>query len=48
MNSLVQLTIDAHGDFGSWRQFELVSVHLRNEGILWGIPRWKEAADDKN
>jgi hypothetical protein len=30
MNSLVRLTIDAHGGFERWRRFEHVSVHLRN------------------
>ena len=29
MNSLVQLTIDAHGGFERWRRFGHVSAHLR-------------------
>ena len=35
MDSLVQLTIDAHGGFQGWPRFEHVSGHLRTGGILW-------------
>ncbi len=37
MNSLAQLTIDAHGGLERWQRFEHVSAHLRTDGILWAL-----------
>ena len=46
MNSLVQLTIDAHGGFERWRRFENVSAHLRNGGVLWALKQQQGVLDD--
>lgn len=48
MNSLVQLTIDAHGGFERWRRFEHVSAHLRTGGILWTLKHQQGVLDDVN
>jgi hypothetical protein len=48
MNSLVQLTIDAHGGFECWRRFEHVSAHLRNGGVLWALKHQQGVIDDVN
>ena len=48
MNSLVQLTIDAHGGFERWRRFEHVSAHLRTGGILWALKHQQGVLDDVN
>ena len=46
MNSLVQLTIDAHGGFERWRRFEYVTAHLRNGGVLWALKHQQGVLDD--
>ncbi len=48
MNSLVQLTIDAHGGFERWRRFEHVSAHLWNGGVLWALKHQQGVLDDVN
>jgi hypothetical protein len=48
MNSLVQLTIDAHGGFECWRRFEYVTAHLRNGGVLWALKHQQGVLDDIN
>ena len=48
INSLVQLTIDAHGGFERWRRFEHVSVHLRNGGVLWTLKQQQDFLADVN
>jgi hypothetical protein len=37
MNSLARLAIDAHGGLGRWKQFETVSAHLVQGGVLWQV-----------
>ena len=37
MNSLAQLTIDAHGGLERWKEFETVSAHLVQGGVLWQV-----------
>jgi hypothetical protein len=37
MNSLAKLAIGAHGGLDSWKQFETVSAHLMQGGVLWQI-----------
>jgi hypothetical protein len=46
VNSLAQLTIDAHGGLDRWRRFEYVSAHLLNDGALWTLKHQKGAIDD--
>ena len=48
MNSLVQLTLDAHGGLERWRRFEQVSAHLRNDGVLWALKHQQGVIDDVN
>ena len=48
MNSLVELTIDAHGGLERWRRFEHVSAHLRNDGVLWTLKHQQGVLDDVN
>jgi hypothetical protein len=48
VNSLVQLTIDAHGGFERWRRFEHVSAHLRNGGVLWELKHQQGVLDEVN
>jgi hypothetical protein len=48
MNSLVQLTIGAHGGFERWQRFEHVSAHLRTGGILWALKHQPGVLDDVN
>jgi len=48
MNSLVQLTIDAHGGFERWQRFENVSAHLRNAGVLWALKHQPGVLDEVN
>jgi hypothetical protein len=48
MNSLVQLTIDAHGGFERWQRFEHVSAHLRNGGVLWALKQQQGVLDEVN
>jgi hypothetical protein len=48
MNSLVQLTIDAHGGCERWRRFEHVSAHLRTGGVLWALKHQQGVLDDVN
>ena len=48
MNSLAQLTLDAHGGLERWRRFEHVSAHLRNGGVLWALKRQQGVIDDVN
>jgi hypothetical protein len=37
MDSLAKLAIDAHGGLDRWKQFETVSAHLVQGGVLWGL-----------
>jgi len=37
VNSLAQLTIDAHGGLSRWREIETVSAHLTQGGVLWSL-----------
>jgi len=46
MNSLVQLTLDAHGGLERWRQFEHVSAHLLNKGVLWSLKHQQDVIED--
>ena len=48
MNSLLQLTIDAHGGLERWRRFEHVSARLRNGGVLWTLKNHQGVFDDVN
>jgi hypothetical protein len=48
MNSLLQLTLDAHGGLERWRRFEHVSAHLRNGGVLWALKQQQGEIDDVN
>jgi hypothetical protein len=48
MNSLLQLTLDAHGGLERWRRFEHVSAHLRNGGVLWALKQQQGVIDDVN
>ena len=48
MNSLAQLTIDAHGGTERWRRFALVSAHLCNDGVLWTLKHQHGVLDDIN
>ena len=48
MNSLAQLTIDAHGGFERWQRFEHVSAHLRTGGVLWALKHQHGVLDDVN
>lgn len=48
MNSLVQLTMDAHGGFERWRRSDHVSAHLRNGGVLWALKHQQGVLDDVN
>lgn len=46
LNSLLQLTIDAHGGFDRWQRLEGVSAHLRNGGVLWPLKHQQGVLDD--
>jgi hypothetical protein len=48
MNSLAQLTIDAHGGPERWWRFEHVSAHLRNDGVLWTLKHQHGVLADVN
>jgi hypothetical protein len=48
MDSLAQLTIDAHGGLERWRRFEHVSAHLRTGGGLWTLKHQQGVLDDVN
>ena len=48
MNSLVQLTIAAHGGIERWQRFEHLSAHLRNGGVLWALKHQIGILDDVN
>lgn len=48
MNSLVQLTLDAHGGLERWRQFAHVTAHLRTGGILWDLKHQRDVVGDVN
>jgi hypothetical protein len=48
VNSLVQLTIDAHGGLERWRRFEQVSARLRNGGVLWTLKHQQGVIDEAN
>jgi len=48
MNSLAQLTIDAHGGLERWRQFEQVSAHLVQGGVLWQLKGVSGYLDETN
>ena len=40
--------VDAHDGIDRWRQFESVSAHLRNGGVLWPLKRQQGVLDDVN
>jgi hypothetical protein len=46
LNSLLQLTIDAHGGFDRWRRLESVSAHLLSGGALWPLKHQQGVLDD--
>ena len=46
LNSLLQLTIDAHGGFDRWRGLDGVSAHLRSGGVLWSLKHQQGVLDD--
>jgi hypothetical protein len=46
LNSLLQLTIDAHGDFDRWRRLKSVSARLRSGGVLWPLKHQQGVLDD--
>jgi hypothetical protein len=48
VNSLLQLTIDAHGGVERWQRFENVSAHLVNGGVLWPLKHQQGVLDDVN
>jgi hypothetical protein len=48
LNSLLQLTIDAHGGFDRWQRLESVSAHLRNGGVLWPLKHQDGVLNDVN
>jgi hypothetical protein len=48
MNSLAQLTIDAHGGSERWRRFEHVSAQLRTDGVLWTLKHQQGVLNDVN
>ena len=48
MDSLVQLTIDAHGGLERWRRFERVSARLQAGGVLWTLKHQQGVLDDVN
>jgi hypothetical protein len=37
MNALAKLAIDAHGGLNRWKQFEKLSAHLVQGGVLWQL-----------
>ena len=46
MNSVLPLTIDAHGGLERWRRFEYVTAHLRTGGVLWALKHQQGVLDD--
>jgi len=48
VNSLAQLTIDAHGGRERWQRFEHLSAHVRTGGVLWKVKRQRGILDDVN
>jgi hypothetical protein len=48
MNSLAKLAIDAHGGLDRWKQFETVSAHLVQGGMLWQIKGQAGTLDKTN
>ena len=48
MNTLVQLTLDAHGGLERWRKFHHVSAHLRTDGVLWALKHQQGVIADVN
>jgi hypothetical protein len=48
MNSLAKLAIDAHGGLDRWKQFETVSAHLVQGGLLWQIKGQAGTLDKTN
>lgn len=48
MNSLAQLAIDAHGGLDRWKQFESVSAHLVQGGVLWAVKGQGGTLDETN
>jgi hypothetical protein len=48
MNSLLRLTLDAHGGLERWQRFGHVSAHLRTDGVLWMLKGQPGVLDDIN
>jgi hypothetical protein len=46
MDSLAKLAIDAHGGLDRWRQFETLSSHLSQGGMLWQLKGQAGTLDD--
>jgi hypothetical protein len=46
LNSLLQLTIDAHGGFDRWQRLESVSARLRSGGVVWRLKHQRGVLDD--
>ena len=48
MNSLAELAIDAHGGLALWQQFDTVSAHLVQGGVLWQLKGQAGTLDETN
>jgi len=48
MNSLAQLASDAHGGLALWKQFDTVSAHLVQGGVLWQLKGQAGTLDETN
>jgi len=48
MDSLAKLAIDAHGGLDRWKQFETVSAHLVQGGVLWALKHQEGILADVN
>jgi hypothetical protein len=48
MNALAKLAIDAHGGLDRWKQFEKLSAHLVQGGVLWQLKGQAGTLDDTN
>ena len=48
MNSLAELTINAHGGLARWKQFKSVSADLMQGGVLWPLKGQAGTLDKTN
>jgi hypothetical protein len=48
MNSIAKFLIDAHGGLDRWKQFEKMSAHLVQGGVLWPLKGQAGKLDDTN